>query len=87
MTQVLNVWNDTRALLHDTKNVDVELGNVFSTNGYKVCELYALTPINDRGECDLFLCRTYYEAEDIDKTEMKGNISRIRGYKPLNPEF
>lgn len=87
MTQVLNVWNDTCALLHDTKSVDVELGNVFSTNGYRVCSLYALSPINEEGECDLFLCRSYYESNDIEKTRMEGYISRLKGYKPLNPEI
>lgn len=87
MTQVLNVWNDTRAILHSTKNIDVELGNVFSTNGYRVCELFALTPTNGEVECDLYLCRSYFKEDDTDKKDIQGDISKIKGYKPLHPEI
>lgn len=87
MTQVLNVWNDTRAILQSTKSIDVELGNVFSTNGYRVCELFALSPVDHKGECNLFLCRSYFKEDDIDKKNIQGDISGIKGYKPLHPEI
>lgn len=55
MTQLLNVLNDTRAIVLASRNIkkgenaiglDVELGRFFSTDGYKVGRLFAVTQDN-----------------------------------------
>lgn len=55
MTELIGTLNDTMDVLRQTQGCDVELGRHFSTDGYKACTLYAVSPSNV-----LFKAQTFF---------------------------